>query len=100
MLKYLLVIVLGFFFVRANINPKFLTSKGSDKLFVGYFVAADEKNAKKPEDTGFAKLPSYVNIVNIAGMNLSSIYLGDLNLKSCGIDFHIMARRQSKPLRF
>jgi len=75
-----------------------LLSKGSNKLFVGYFVAADEKNARKPEDTGLAKLPSYVNIVNIAGMNPSSTYLGDLNLKSCGIDLPYSGKKAKQAI--
>jgi len=98
MLKYLLGIVLSFIFVKGNINPGFLLSKSSDKIFVGYFVAADEKNARKPEDTGLAKLPSYVNIVNIAGMNPSSTYLGDLNLKSCGIDLPYSGKKAKQAI--
>jgi len=87
MLKYLIIVLVGFVLVSGKVNSGvFLRKDSSEKLFVGYFVAEDEKNAKKAEDTGLAKLPAYVNVVNIAGMNPSSVYLGDLNLKSCGID--------------
>jgi len=59
---------------------------GPNKLFVGYFETWSEKWKQDPKDTSLARLPSYVNVVNLAFMLPDNHYSGNLDLHSAGID--------------
>ena len=59
----------------------------SSKLFAGYFESWSEIWHFQGESLTLAKLPSYVNIVNIAFMKPDSQYYGLLDLSYTGLEF-------------
>jgi len=72
--------------VNHHHHGDFLSVKEPKKLFVGYFETWSEKRKQDAKDTGLARLPPYVNVVNVAFMLPNNKYSGNLDLKSAGID--------------
>ena len=59
----------------------------ADNIYVGYFETWDEIWSDDGKDLTLAKLPSYVNVVNLAFMKPDCNYWGGYDLSQTGLDF-------------
>lgn len=61
---------------------------GHKKFLVGYFPSwVENRSIADPMQTALARVPSYINMVNLAFMKPDAVYAGRLNLQGTGLQF-------------